>query len=73
MRLVSFGELKTLKGIGYSRVHLNRLVQAGAFPAPIPVGGNRVGWDEEEVDGWLEAKKAKRDGKRQEADHATAT
>jgi prophage regulatory protein len=60
MRLLSFGELKRLKGIPYSKAHLHRLVRDGKFPRPIKIGENRNAWIEEEVDAHIEAKIAER-------------
>lgn len=61
MRLLPFTTLKEEKGIGYSRVHLARLVDAGKFPRPVAVGGNRIAWVEAEIDGWIEARMAERE------------
>ena len=35
MRLLIFRELKTVKGIPYSRQHVYRLVKLGRFPRPL--------------------------------------
>lgn len=53
MRLITYAQLKPEKGIGYSRVHLARLVRAGMFPRPIPLSDARIAWVEEEVDRWI--------------------
>ena len=53
MRLLTFKELKRLKGIPYCRDHLRRKVKAGEFPKPIQVGPGRIAWIEEEVDAKL--------------------
>jgi prophage regulatory protein len=60
MKLISFEELSNSKGIRYSRVHLMRLVKAGAFPKPVEVGAARVAWVETEVDDWILAKMSAR-------------
>lgn len=57
MKLVSFDELKPVKGIKYSRVHLRRLVKKKAFPKPIPLSEGRIAWDEKDLDAWLDGKK----------------
>ena len=49
-RLLPFDELKSRKGIPYTRQHLARLEQAGLFPSRRQVGPNRVAWLESEVD-----------------------
>lgn len=60
MRLLSYEDLKA-KGIGYSRVHLWRLVRAGKFPAPVKLAdGYRNSWVEEEVDALIAARMAAR-------------
>jgi prophage regulatory protein len=54
MKILTFSELKTAKGIPYTREHLRRLVNAGKFPQPIELGEARIGWIEEEVDDYLQ-------------------
>jgi prophage regulatory protein len=61
-RLLSYAVLKSEKGVSYSKQHLKRLEEAGAFPRRVPIGENRYAWIESEVDGWLEQKIAARDG-----------
>ena len=54
MKLLSMTELRTVKGVSYSRPHLFRLIKAGTFPRPIKLGENRNAWLEAEVDKWIE-------------------
>lgn len=61
VRVLSREELRTEKGIRFSRVHLHRLVKARKFPAPVKLGENTNGWVESEVDDWLRARIAERD------------
>jgi prophage regulatory protein len=61
MRLITFSELRPLKGIGYSRDHLRRKTRAGEFPQPIALSERRIGWVEAEVDTWLEERAARRE------------
>jgi prophage regulatory protein len=56
MKLLSFPELKSVKGIPFSRQHVARLVSAGKFPAPIKLGEATNAWLEAELDEWLEAR-----------------
>jgi prophage regulatory protein len=63
MRLLIYDQLKSEKGIGYSREHLRRKIKAHTFPAPIPVSDARIAWIEEEVDAWLEERKNQRDSR----------
>jgi prophage regulatory protein len=58
MRLLSMPELRSEKGVSYSRPHLFRLIKTGAFPRPIKLGENRNAWLEAEVDAWIEARVA---------------
>ena len=53
---LSFAELKTTKGIPFSRQHVYRLVSAGEFPAPIKLGAMTNAWLEHEIDAWLDAR-----------------
>jgi len=55
MRILSLPELKTEKGIPFSRAHLDRLIKAKRFPAPIKIGVHRNGWVEAEIDTFLES------------------
>ena len=41
---------------GFSRVTLWRRVRDGAFPAPIELGTNMIGWLEEEIQNWIETR-----------------
>jgi predicted DNA-binding transcriptional regulator AlpA len=62
-RLLSYPELKSEKGIRYSRVHIGRLVKAKKFPKPLKPSGSPTGinhWDEREIDEFLEARAAER-------------
>ena len=61
MRLLAYSDLKSLKGIGYSRTHLWRLVKAGIFPRPTKIGRGRNAWVEREVDSYIEARITERD------------
>jgi len=55
-RILTYPELKSLKGIGYCRVQLHRLEDAGEFPSRIPISAGRIDWYEHEIDAWLESK-----------------
>lgn len=48
------------KRTGLSRSTIYAMMQAGAFPKPIPLGLRAVGWAESEIAAWLEARKAER-------------
>jgi predicted DNA-binding transcriptional regulator AlpA len=57
MRVLSFGDLKCLKHIGWNEECIAQLVGAGLFPAPIHPGA----WRKSHIDDWLKARKAKGD------------
>ena len=44
-----------------SKTQLYRLINAGEFPAPAPVGRHRVGFIEAEVNAWIEQRIKMRD------------
>jgi predicted DNA-binding transcriptional regulator AlpA len=61
MRLLTYKQLRTEKGITYSRTHLRRISDPASewyqgFPLPIEVSPGRIGWIEEEVDEWLRSR-----------------
>jgi predicted DNA-binding transcriptional regulator AlpA len=49
---IPFPELKK-RGIPYCRLHINRMVERGAFPAPVWFSYNRKMWKLSEVETWL--------------------
>jgi prophage regulatory protein len=53
MRLLNYDDLKSEKGIGYSKVQLWRLEKVAAFPKRVPLGRGRHGWAEHEIDAWI--------------------
>jgi prophage regulatory protein len=75
MRIVSFEELRPLKGIVYSRDHLRRLCDDGKFPKPIRLSSARIAWLESDVDEWIAQRAAERDAgsTRQRAKEAART
>ena len=52
LKFISFEELKTEKGIGYSRTQIWRLERDGKFPKRVPIGEARIAWVESEIDQW---------------------
>ena len=47
--------LPIVKGrTGYSRSSIYAGMANGSFPAQIPLGLRAVGWDEAEIDAWIE-------------------
>jgi prophage regulatory protein len=62
MKLLSFEELRPVKGVSYSREQLRRKVNAGTFPKPISLSDHKIAWVETEIDAFLEGLVAQRDG-----------
>lgn len=47
----------------FSDEHIRRLIKAGRFPPPIKMGlgvSARLAWPEDEIDAWIEERKAER-------------
>ena len=61
MRVLSFRDLREIKGLPYSRVHVERLVREGKFPPPVRLSPARLAFVEAEVDQWLAERIAARD------------
>ena len=47
--------------VGYSQSHLMRLERAGKFPRRVHLGPNSVGFLEDEIDEWMQARVDDRD------------
>jgi len=43
---------------GFSRTTIYRLMNQGLFPKCIRIGIRAVAWDEQEIDAWIEERKA---------------
>jgi predicted DNA-binding transcriptional regulator AlpA len=66
VRIITFKELRPLKGIPFSREHLRRLEADGKFPKRVRLaeGGDYYGYLEKEIDEYLAARAAARHGGR---------
>ena len=53
-RIIRLREVVTR--IGLSRSTVYEKIASGEFPAPVALGGRRVGWKETEVDDWIESR-----------------
>jgi prophage regulatory protein len=53
-RIIRRAELQ--RRVPFSMVHIWRLERQGKFPTRIKLGENSVGWDEDEIDAWIEAR-----------------
>jgi prophage regulatory protein len=61
LRLLSYDDLRTMKGIKFSRQWIRELIKLGKFPKPINSGAATTDFLESEVDEYLEALIAARD------------
>jgi prophage regulatory protein len=59
-KLLRYRELQETRGIGYTRRHLYTLESEHKFPKRVPIGENRVGWLESEIDDWVKERAARR-------------
>lgn len=57
--LIGYEDLKQ-RGIKLSPRQLHRKVLAGTFPKPIKIGEQTKAWIADEIDAWIDAKKAER-------------
>jgi prophage regulatory protein len=64
LKVISYSELLTAKGIRFSRQWIAKMVATGTFPAPLKIGQRATGFDEAEIDAWLKAKADARSTKR---------
>lgn len=63
--LIRIKELKARIGLSVPTIY--RLIAAKKFPPAVSLGPGSVGWIEDEVDAWIEARIAERDNPRQAA------
>lgn len=56
MKILTFEQLLSEKGVPYSRDHLRRLIKAGKFPSPFQLSESRIAWREADVDEWLNSR-----------------
>ncbi len=61
MKIIAFPELRAF-GIGFSRVHLRRLIANGDFPEPVRLSPRRIGWIADEIEAFLARHAAERSG-----------
>src|SRR6516165_12353782 len=48
---ISYAELRD-HGVPWTRVHLNRLIEQGLFPAPHRLSTNRIAWTLDDLERW---------------------
>jgi len=56
MRIIRYPELKNK--VTLSRTQIWRLERAGRFPKRIQISDNSVGWDDADIEAWMQARKA---------------
>ena len=61
MRLMRLKEVMKATGLGRSTMY--KYMAAGQFPQSVSLGGRSVAWVEEEIEDWILARIAERDGK----------
>jgi predicted DNA-binding transcriptional regulator AlpA len=49
-KLLTFPELKSVKGVPFTRRHIDRMEADGGFPVRVKVGERHVAWVESEID-----------------------
>lgn len=57
-RFLRVGEVSEMVSLGKTTIY--KRVAEGSFPAPCPIGGNRVAWLESECLSWMRARAAAR-------------
>lgn len=60
MKFLRFAELKSERGIPFTRAHVDRLEKAGKFPKRLHLSSMTVVWATEEIDAYLAEKMAAR-------------
>ncbi|MDP2228244.1 MAG: AlpA family transcriptional regulator [Moraxellaceae bacterium] len=61
MIILRLKDVMACTGLGRSSVY--KFITEGRFPKPVALGDRAVGWVEEEVQDWIRARVAARDGK----------
>ena len=58
-RFLTINEVR--ERVTLSKTHIYRLIRAGHFPAPVPLGPHRTAFLESEVQEWMDSRVAERD------------
>ena len=61
MKILRLPEVKARTGLGHSSIY--ERISAGTFPRQVKIGERAVGWLENEIQDWQQARIAERDGK----------
>jgi len=59
-KLLRYCDLSETRGITFTRRHLYTLESENKFPKRVPLGENRIGWRESEIDDWIRDRAARR-------------
>lgn len=51
MRLIRLTDVSQATGLRRSTIY--KYIAEGAFPKPVPLGGGRVAWVEQEIQDWI--------------------
>lgn len=54
MRLLNIQELRTVKGVDFSKPQIYRLIADKKFPRQLSISEKRVAWLESEIDAWIQ-------------------
>ena len=63
MTLELIRKTEAARRIGLSQGHMMRLARSGAFPSPVRISSNSVGFVADEVTNWIEKRIAERDAR----------
>jgi prophage regulatory protein len=58
-RILRRRDVQQLVGLGRSSIY--SMMEKGTFPQSVKLGPRAVGWMEDEIEGWIEARVAERD------------
>ena len=47
---------RVIELVGYQKSTIYQKIQAGEFPAPIPIGARAVAWNSESIFQWIDSK-----------------
>jgi prophage regulatory protein len=59
VKIIRLPKVEDKVGLKHSAIY--EKIDRGQFPRQVPLGPKAVGWLEDEVDAWIEARKAERD------------
>jgi predicted DNA-binding transcriptional regulator AlpA len=56
MRLLTYEDLHTLKGISFTKTWIVELMKRDLFPRALKITNQSIAWREDEVDTWIESR-----------------